>query len=280
MSRIGWLTTVLACLCILALPAAAPAAIRAKTTLQSASGTVRLVVKLTSTRSLTASTRPRSVKVKGGGKTYTLSRARGTSMATVSAGTWRSAVYRGRSAAGLSALAGKSVKVLVTSRAGTATVNSAVPRAPGPISPGPGPAPNPSAQPLFQPPGRELTGEETRPFLQRYLVNSRFTDCPGVGWPSCSVEERYNHCPDGSWEYHRLTPSSGSDIHAYGTAQVTGAVVHADGSWVVEYNQSGYGTTNFYHWEVATNGRVVGSYNHSQVLGPLQYQQPANCGAP
>jgi hypothetical protein len=199
-----------------------------------------------------------------------------------SAGTWRSLLYTGRAGAALSALAGKPVSVQVISLAGTASVRSTVPKprnttvAP-PTSGGGGGG----AQPLFEPPGRQLEGQEAAPFLQRYFVNSRFTDCP-PGWPACSVEERYNHCPDGSWEYHRLTPTSGSDINSYGTYQVTGARVNADGSWIVEYNETGYGQTHFYHWEVGTNGRVIGSYDNDTAhpLGPLQWQQPANCGNP
>jgi hypothetical protein len=262
--------------------APAEAAFKASTSLSSASGKVRLVVKLTSTKALTARTRPRSVKVKYGKKTYALAKARAS--ASVNAGTWRSAAYTGKAAAALSALAGKSVSVKVTSRAGTASARSAIPT---PKSTGGGggtgtqPGGGGGAQPLFEAPGRQLEGQETAPFLQRYLVNSRFTDCPGAGWPACSVEERYNHCPDGSWEYHRLTPTSGSDINSYASIQVTGARVNPDGSWIVEYTENGYGVTHFYHWEIGTNGRVIGTYdnNTAQPLGPFQYQQPANCGS-
>ena len=255
--------------------APANAAFKAGVSLSTTSGKVRLVVKLTSTRALTARTRPRSVKVKVGTKTYTLSKAKAAAAKSVSAGTWRSAQYSARAGAALSALAGKSVSVKVTSLAGTSSVRSTVPKPPTTGGGGGG-----GPQSLFEPPGRQLEGQEAVPFLQRYFINSRFTDCP-AGWPACSVEERYNHCPDGSWEYHRLTPSPGSDINAYGTYNVTGARVNADGSWIVEYNHTGYGQTHFYHWEVATNGRVLGTYdnNTAEPLGPLQWQQPANCGS-
>jgi hypothetical protein len=257
--------------------APANAAFKAGVSLSTSSGKVRLVVKLTSTRALTARTRPRSVKVKVGTKTYVLSKARVAAAKSVSAGTWRSAAYSGRAGAALSSLAGKSVSVKVTSLAGTTSVRSTVPK---PTTTGGGGGGGGGAQPLFEPPGRQLEGQEAVPFLQRYFINSRFTDCP-AGWPACSVEERYNHCPDGSWEYHRLTPSPGSDINSYGTYNVTGARVNPDGSWIVEYNHSGYGQTHFYHWEVATNGRVLGTYdnNTAEPLGPLQWQQPANCGS-
>jgi hypothetical protein len=264
--------------------AAAPAdaSFKSPVSLSTSGGKVRLVVKLTSTKALTARTRPRSVKVKVGKKTYTLSKAKAAAAKAVSAGTWRSAAYAGKAGAALSALAGKSVSVKITSRAGTSTVRSTVPKPTtggggGPIGGGGGGGGG--ATPLFEPPGRQLEGQDAVPFLQRYFINSRFTDCP-AGWPACAVEERYNHCPDGSWEYHRLTPSPGSDINAYGSIQVTGARVNPDGSWIVEYNETASGPTHFYHWEIATNGRVLGTYdnNTAEPLGPLQWQQPASCG--
>ena len=205
--------------------APANAAFKAGVSLSTRSGKVRLVVKLTSTRTLTTRTRPRSVKVKVGTKTYVLSKARAAAAKSVSAGTWRSAAYSGRAGAALSSLAGKSVSVKVTSLARISTVRSTVPKPP---TTGGGGGGGGGAQPLFEPPGRQLEGQEAVPFLQRYFINSRFTDCP-AGWPACSVEERYNHCPDGSWEYHRLTPSPGSDINSYGTYNVTGARVNPDG---------------------------------------------------
>jgi len=261
--------------------APANAAFKAEVSLAAASGKVRLVVKLTSTKTLTARTRPRSVKVKVGTKTYALSKAKAAAARTVSAGTWRSAAYGGTAGAQLSALAGKRVSVRVKSLAGTSSLSSIVPKPTttggggGGVTPGGG-----GSTPLFDPPGKQLEGQDAVPFLQRYFVDSRFTDCP-AGWPACSVEERYNHCPDGSWEYHRLTPTSGSDINSYGSYSVTGARVNPDGSWIVEYNHTGYGQTHFYHWEVATNGRVIGTYdnNTAEPLGPLQWQKPAGCGA-
>jgi hypothetical protein len=268
--------------------AAAPAeaSFKAAVSLSTSAGKVRLVVKLTSTKTLTTRTRPSSVKVKVGKKTYTLSKARASAAKTVAAGTWRSAAYSGKAGAALSALAGKAVSVKVGSRAGTSTLHSTVPKPKtggggGGVVGGGGGGGGGGATPLFEAPGRQLEGQETAPFLQRYFINSRFTDCPGAGWPACSVEERYNHCPDGSWEYHRLTPTSGSDINSYASIQVTGARVNADGSWIVEYTENGYGVTHFYHWEIATNGRVLGTYdnNTAQPLGPFQYQQPANCGS-
>jgi hypothetical protein len=130
-----------------------------------------------------------------------------------------------------------------------------------------------AAGPLFEPPGRKLEGQEAVPFLERYLLNSTFTDCP-AGWPNCAVEERYSHTSEGSFFYCRLTSTSGSDIingaRAY---QVQNAVVEADGSWTFNEVVDNYGSPSYYEWHVAVNGVVTGAYqfNEIQQLGPLQY---------
>jgi hypothetical protein len=127
-------------------------------------------------------------------------------------------------------------------------------------APPPGsPAPPPGSSGPFEKPSGELTGQPAYDHFKRYFLNSRFTDCPG-GWPSCAVEERYDHCTNGAWAYHRYTPNSGSDINSYGTYTVTGAVAHPDGSWGVEYVVDAYGSQSFYSWDVAADGRVVGRY--------------------
>ena len=142
-------------------------------------------------------------------------------------------------------------------------------------------------QPLFEKPSGELRGR-TRSTTSRGTSSTRgFTDCP-AGWPNCAVEERYDHCSNGAWAYHRYTPSSGSDINSYGSYQVTGAVAHPDGSWGVEYKVFAYSTETFYSWDVAADGTVVGRYwgpgnfppnPPNQNLGPLRWQQPTDCGA-
>jgi hypothetical protein len=276
----GRVVPLLAMLFLLGLAPAAEAKLRAKTSVTTKAGVARIAVKLTSTTRLTASTRPRRVSVKAGRTVYKLKRVRGAGVAAVSAGTWRSKGYRGTAAARLRALQGKRVTVRVGSDSGTTSLKSrvAVPTGGGGGGGGGGP--------LFAPPGSELEGQAAYDHFRGYFENSRFTDCP-AGWPNCAVEERYNHCPDGSsWEYHRLTPTSGSDINSYGSYQVTGAVAHADGSWAVEYVVTAYGSQSFYHWEVATDGTVLGTYwapgnappnPPDQQLGPLRWQQPAGC---
>jgi hypothetical protein len=258
----------------------ASAGVRASATVQSASGGARLAVKVARKGSFGASQRPTGVSVKGGGKTYKL-RRRG---ARTGLGTWRSKVYRGTAATRVAALAGRSVRIVVRSRSGSRTLRKKV-RGAAPVGGGEGgeTTPAPASGP-FEKPAGELTGEAAFAHVSRYFVDSRFTDCP-AGWPACAVEERYNHCAGGgqtgNQEYHRYTPSSGSDINAYGQYQVTGAAAHPDGSWGVEYNLYAYGNQTFYSWNVAANGTVTGVYTgpsgEQQQLGPLQWQQPAGC---
>jgi hypothetical protein len=130
----------------------------------------------------------------------------------------------------------------------------------------------PGPAPLFEAPGRKLEGSDAIPFLQKYLVNSTFTDCP-AGWPNCAVEQRYSHTSGGSFYYCRLTSVSGADIingaRAY---EVKNAVVNADGSWIFNEVVEGGG---FYEWSVSTAGVVNGAYSFNggavEQLAPLQY---------
>jgi hypothetical protein len=262
----------------LGLVAPAGAAVRATTKLVEVNSGARLSVKLARKGELTAAQQPRAVRVKGGGRTYKLRKPR----ARNGLGTWRSAVYRGAAAKRLRALAGSRVRVLVRSRSGSQTLRTKVRG--GPTEGGGGTDDVPQPTSLFERPSGELSGEAAFAHIQRYFVNSRFTDCP-AGWPACSVEERYNHCAGGGrtgkQEYHRLTPTSGSDINASGTYTVTGAAAHPDGSWGVEYVLDSYGNQTFYSWNVAANGTVTGTYTGpngaQQALGPLQWQQPSGC---
>ena len=258
----------------------AAAAVRATVSVQSASGGKRLAVKVARKGSLSARQRPTSVTVKAGGRSYKLRAPTGGN----GLGTWRSKVYRGAAADRLSGLAGKPVRVVVRSRSGARTLRTSVRGSVPAPGGGGGTTPPPASGGPFEKPSGELSGEAAFAHISRYFVNSRFTDCP-AGWPACSVEERYNHCAGGgqtgNQEYHRYTPSSGSDINSYGEYQVTGAAAHPDGSWGVEYNLFGYGNRTFYSWNVAANGTVTGVYTgpngEQQQLGPLQWQQPSGC---
>jgi hypothetical protein len=296
---------VAAAVLLAAVPASARAPLKASTSIQSSAGVTRIVVKLSSSTKLSAKRKPRAVNVKAGKKSYALSRARGASVATVSLGTWRSAAFTGSAAATVLALRGKRVTVIVRMVGGVATTLGSMvsklgggPVANGPLGPtspsgstGPpgstspsnpstSPSGPPSPQPLFAPPGRELTGSEAFNSISKYFLNSEFSDCAGGRWPTCSVENRYEHGSNGEFEYHRCTPTSGSDINFYDSFQVTGAEQAPDGSWKIEYtDQQGAG---FYHWEVSTTGAVNGyySYQDGQPEQLLNYvwRQPAHLG--
>jgi hypothetical protein len=262
----------------LGLAAPAGAAVRATTKLEEVNSGARLAVKLARKGTFMAAERPRAVVVKGGGRTYKLRR----SGARNGLGTWRSRVYRGAAAKRVRALAGSRVRVVVRSRAGSRTLRTRVRGGPSEGGGGTDDTPTPSG--LFEKPAGELSGDAAFSHIQRYFVDSRFTDCP-AGWPACSVEERYNHCAGGGrtgkQEYHRLTLTSGAAINSSGTYTVTGAAAHPDGSWAVQYVLDASGKQWLYSWNVAANGTVTGTYTDPngarQALGPLRWQQPSGC---
>jgi hypothetical protein len=133
----------------------------------------------------------------------------------------------------------------------------------------------PAPATLFEAPGRKLEGNDAKPFLEKYLFNSTFTDCP-AGWPNCSVEQRYSHSSSGYFYYCRLTSVSGADIiNGAKRYEVKNAVVEPDGSWTFNENVENSGGSAFYEWHVATNGVVNGAYQFNgggfEQLGPFQY---------
>jgi hypothetical protein len=145
--------------------------------------------------------------------------------------------------------------------------------------------------PSFPHPSSQQSGDAAWQLIAPFFVNSHFTDCPGGGWGvSCSVEEVYRHCAGGGqtgqFEYHRYTPTSGSDINAHGAYQVTGAESNPDGSWAVEYVVDSYGNTPLYSWRVSPDGTAIGNYyfpsfqgdtDGPESIGPLAWEQPAGC---
>ena len=147
-------------------------------------------------------------------------------------------------------------------------------------TPTPVPAPTPTPTPptgIFEAPGKTLEGEAAKPFLQKYLLNSRFTDCP-TGWPSCGgFEDRYSHTADNTFYQCLLRPTSGSDVKSVGEYGVDNARIEADGSWTFHERIGWYGYVSSFEWHVAANGVVEGAYqSHENVgtpekLGPLQY---------
>jgi hypothetical protein len=147
---------------------------------------------------------------------------------------------------------------------------------PKPAAPSPAPAPPAPSGPtgLFEAPGKKLEGGDALPFLQKYLANSTFTDCP-ARWPNCAVEYRYSHTPT-SFYYCRLTSVSGADIiNGARGYQVQNAVVEADGSWTFNEQVENEGGPSFYEWHVSASGVVTGAYqfagNPVEQIGPLQY---------
>ena len=272
-------------------PSLAAAKLTAKTSIVVKDGAARIVVEVKTTKTLRPSERIKKAKVKIGAKTYPLTKVAGKprtfqSKKTTPPGT-------------LLALVGKKAIVKLTTVGGSGlTLNALVaattsaggtPTGPtGPTGPsGPsGPTGPTGPTSIFDPPGKELSTEDpatldaAKAFLTRYFANSTFTTCV-ARWPNCSVEEFYDHCASGAWHYARLTPTSGSDIRAYGSISVVGAVIHADGSWIVRYvQQSNGGTPALYEWGVSTAGVATGAYQYpagqGQIsnLGAFAYLQP------
>jgi hypothetical protein len=288
-------TLVAAAACAL-VPSVASAKLTAKTSIVVKDGAARIVVALSTTTTLKAAQKPKTAKVKIAGKTWALTKVAGTPR------TFRSTKVT--PPAKLLALAGKKALVKVTTAGGkklalASTVTSAAAgggttTAPGttPAAPGSGTGTGTGtgeggSVTLFDPPGRELstqddaTKQAASDFLLKYFANSTFTTCT-ARWPNCAVEEFYDHCASGAWHYARLTPTSGSDIRAYGTISVVGAVVHADGSWIVRYAQaSNGGTPSLYEWAIDTRGVATGVYEYpagsgqiSNLGGPFTWTQP------
>lgn len=271
----------------LLLPATAEAKVSAAVTIETKSGASRLVVVLTSDKTLAARQRPKTVSAVGGGRTYKLTRGSGK-VTGKKLGTWRSKAYKGADATKIQALAGKKVSLRVRSRANrrstiSATITAGAPGGGTGANPTPAPAnPTPApATPLFKAPGRVLTGTEAFESIKGYFLNSEFSDCQAGRWPTCQVENRYEHMPDFSFEYRRCTPVSGSDINTVGSYTVVGAQQNADGSWVIEYTSQG--GASFYHWEVGLNGVVNGYYAYNgtvtETMANYYWRTPARPGS-
>jgi hypothetical protein len=136
--------------------------------------------------------------------------------------------------------------------------------------------PAPPAKGLFEAPGTKLEGEAAKPFLQKYLPNSTFTDCV-QGWPACGgFENRYSHATDNTFYKCLLRPTSGSDVKSVGEYGVTNARVEPDGSWIFQETVYWYGYYAQFEWSVSTAGVVNGATASSpgetpEKIGPLQY---------
>jgi hypothetical protein len=128
---------------------------------------------------------------------------------------------------------------------------------------------------LFDAPGRVLEGEEAKPFLQKYLVNSTFTDCV-QGWPACGgFENRFSHSADATFYKCLLRPTSGSDVKSVGEYGFSKAKIEADGSWYYQEVVAWYGNLTMFEWHVLQNGTVTGANANQgeapEQIGPLTY---------
>ncbi len=135
-------------------------------------------------------------------------------------------------------------------------------------APTPGPAPGPAS--LFEAPGRVLEGNDAKPFIEKYLLNSTFTDCM-TGWPSCGgFENRYSHSSNFTFYKCWLRPTSGSDVKSVGEYALDGAKIEAAGDWYFRELIAWYGEYDVYEWHVLQNGAVEGSNQPHPPSGPFE----------
>jgi hypothetical protein len=180
---------------------------------------------------------------------------------------------------------GKMVRVTRCRKRKPKNVAKPPPATPQPQQPAPvPPAPPPGApQPLFDPPGVQLTGAAARPFFEKYLHGSRFTDCPG-SWPACASEQRFSHFANGRFFACQFPMAAGGSIPPQLEYALQVTVVNADGSWSFDAEVAGSSGHSLYHWEVSTDGTATG-WRHAPGagltnLGPLRYVAGAsNCTA-
>jgi len=184
---------------------------------------------------------------------------------------------------------GKTARVKRCRKKKPAKRRAATPQAPSAPAPIPPPAPG-TPRPLFDPPGKTLEGEAARSYIERYLHDSRFTDCP-AGWPSCESEQRYSFSladPAQLYDFdlYRCQLSSSPDAVAdrlhLGFFYETG-IVRPDGSWSFNGTVAIGARPSFYDWTVATSGTVTGLYkamgSPPEPIAPLQYVSGArDCG--
>jgi hypothetical protein len=169
---------------------------------------------------------------------------------------------------------GKTVKVCVKAKGKAKGKGKPKPPLTQPGNDQPAPPAGPTG--LFEAPGRQLNGEEAKPFLQKYLANSTFTDCV-QGWPACGgFENRYSHSAGSTFYQCWLRPTSGSDVKSVGEYGFKDARVEPDGSWLYKELVYWYGHYSLFEWSVSTSGVVTGaqlsdSGGAPEQIGPLQY---------
>jgi hypothetical protein len=138
-----------------------------------------------------------------------------------------------------------------------------VPKAPSTPVPAPPSVPGAPA-PLFDPPGKKLEDEAARTYIERYLLNSRFTDCPAGG---CDSERRYSHAANTNFFQCQLTPILGLVVNFTSAFFFETGIVQPDGSWSFNEIVLKTGRPSFYDWIVAVDGTVTGFYNPANGSG-------------
>lgn len=142
------------------LPTSAEAKVSAQVTVETKSGSTRIVATLSSTKTLPARQRPRTVTAVAGGRTYKLTRGTGK-VTGRKLGTWRSAAQNGSAATRVQGLAGKKVTLRLRTRAGKrVTVPGTVP---APAAPGATPAPGTTPAPAVGAPTTGPGGAKVTP---------------------------------------------------------------------------------------------------------------------
>jgi hypothetical protein len=231
----------IALLALVALPSAAQADLKAKTSLTTKAGATKIVTKLTSDSPVGDQKRPRKVKVKGGGETYRLSRVGGASAAVVKLGTWRSDAYRGADAEALLDLAGDKVKVIVKSLAGRTTLRSKV-AVPDESTPPPDPDPDPDPDTPDPEPG-DITGQAAIDQMTTEL-NGTFIHDPG------NPEYALHMCENGDARYFSQYFYEGfvTAVEKFGNPwSVTEAIIKQNGdkaavvhvTWTSQHDETG-----------------------------------------
>lgn len=137
------------------------------------------------------------------------------------------------------------------------------------------PPPPPAETKLFEAPGRVLEGNDAKPFIEKYLLNSTFTDCV-KGWPECvgGQENRYSHAKDFTFYKCFLRPTSGSDVKSVGEYGLDGAKIEAAGDWYFREVIAWYGEYDVYEWHVLQNGVVEGANQPNPPNGPSEKLAP------
>ncbi len=131
-------------------------------------------------------------------------------------------------------------------------------------------------QPLRSPGTQADSGNEAVPFLEKYLFNSTFTDCP-AGWPNCIGRAALQ---PHLWRLLLLLPPDlGRRAPTSSTAprptrcRTSSSRPTAPGPSTSSVENSG--GSSFYEWHVTTNGAVNGAYQFNggafEQIGGLQY---------